>query len=121
MRATLFLVHPNDGLLRAIARLLVEEGYRIHAADALDGVGPELEAAPRPAVLVVDEDAAGPRWRERLEPLPADVPRLFLTWTPGAPMPPGVTALGKPFRARDLLDAIPRVLAGAGAAAAHER
>ncbi len=121
MRATLFIVHPNDGLLRAISGLLVEEGYRVRAADTLDAVRDEVAAAPRPALLIVDDDASGPRWAERIEEVPADVPRLLLTWTPGAPMPPNVTALGKPFRARELLDAIARQLARRDPLAAPER
>ncbi len=114
MRADLFIVHRSDGLLRALVAMLVQEGYRVHSAESLPALEPRLGMASRPAVLLVDEDAAGPDWRERLERVPAEVPRVVLTWRPRASYPAGVTPLGKPFDARELLDTLSRNVARAG-------
>ena len=105
MRAIILIVHANDGLLRALVKLFVQERYEVRSAETIGGLG-DLTAAARPAVLVIDEDAAGPHWQEQLERTAADVPRVLLTWSPGASLPPGVRSLRKPFRARELLDAV---------------
>ena len=106
MRPAVFIVHRDDGLLRAMVRFLAVHGWAARTAERIDALRAELAAAPRPAVLVVDEDDAGAGWRERLADVPADVARVVLTWFPSASFPPGVTPLGKPFRAGELLDAI---------------
>ncbi len=116
--ATVFIVHRRDGLLRALAGLLVQERYRVESADGIEAFRDELTAVDRPALLLIDEDSAGPGWREQLERVPGDVARVLLTWTPAAPVPPGVTPIGKPFRARELLDALAEKVAPLGSDAA---
>jgi DNA-binding NtrC family response regulator len=111
MQADIFIVHRNDGLLRAIAGLLVEQGYRVRAAESIEALERELATAGRPALLLVDDDAAGPDWGERLERIPEDIPRVVLTWEPRGTFPPNVTPVAKPFRARELLDTLSRNIA----------
>jgi DNA-binding NtrC family response regulator len=111
MQATLFIVHRNDTLLRAMLHLLASEGYRVRAAETLDALLGELASNPGPAALVLDEDGAGPAWVEQLARVPAGIPRIALTWNPTATFPADVTPLGKPFRARDLLDVLSREVA----------
>jgi len=104
MRADVYMVHRNDGLLRALRAMLASERYHVRAAEGLDELLPELAAAGRSAVVVIDEEAAGPGWRERLDLVPDDIPCVVLTWYPWSAFPPRVTPLGKPFRARELMD-----------------
>jgi FixJ family two-component response regulator len=110
MRGNVFIVHRSDALLRAIDAMLAQEGYRVRSAGCIEALLGELAAALRPAVLLVDEDAAGPQWRTVLERIPADIPRVVLTWRPGLAFPAEVAALGKPYRARDLLETVARQL-----------
>ncbi len=110
MQASIFIVHRNDGLLRAIAALLVSERYRVRSAETIGALADDLTRVGGPAVLLIDEDA-GRDWRERSRSIPDDIPRVILTWDPRGPFPPGVTPLGKPFRARELLDALSRSIA----------
>ncbi len=114
MQASVFIVQRGDGLVRAMARLLESEGYEVRTAESVDLVREQLASAGRPAVLLVDEDDAGPDWRERLAAVPADVPRVVLTWHPGAEFPSGVTPLGKPFSATALLAALANAAAPGG-------
>ncbi len=110
MRGNIFIVHRNDGLRRAIAALLVEQGYRLHAAESIAALQRDLATAGRPALLLVDDDAAGPDWGELLESVPEDIPRVLLTWDPRGPFPRNVTPVVKPFRARELLEIVSRNL-----------
>ena len=88
MQASIFIVHRKDSLL---------------IAETVGGIWPTVMNAARPAVLMIDEDEAGPEWRERLRLFPDDLPCVLLTWRPGAQVPPMVTSLGKPFRSGELL------------------
>jgi DNA-binding NtrC family response regulator len=115
MSPTVFILHRSDTLLRAIARLLACEGYRVRTAETVDALlAQTATSSPGLTVLVFDEDEAGPAWREQLGRFPAGMPRVALTWSPASAFPPDVTPLGKPFRARDLLDALSRKLAACG-------
>ncbi len=111
MQAIVFIVHRNDTLLRAMLQLLASEGYRVRSAETLDALLADLASSPSPAILVLDEDSAGAAWVEQLARVPAGIPRIALTWYPTATVPADVTPLGKPFRARDLLDTLSRKLA----------
>jgi FixJ family two-component response regulator len=111
MRASIYIVHVDDGLLRAIAGLLASEGYRVQSAGTIGALLGDLRTAERPAVLLVDEAHAGPTWREELEEVPEDVPRVLLTFDPRGTFPPGVTPVGKPFHARELLETLSRNVA----------
>ncbi len=103
MQASIFIVHRTDSLLLAMTRLLAEHGYLVERAETIGGIRPTVMTAARPAVLVIDEDEAGPEWRERLKLIPDDIPCVLLTWRPRTPVPPMVTPLGKPFRSGELL------------------
>ncbi len=110
MQASVFIVHRDDGLVRAMTRLLLSARYDVRHAERVDALREELERAPRPAVLIVDDDA-DPAWRDALGSVPRDVPRVILTWYPRETFPPGVTPIGKPFVASELLDVLSRTIA----------
>jgi ActR/RegA family two-component response regulator len=112
VRGAVFIVQRGDGLVRAMARLLESHGYQVRAVDRIEALQPEL--VDPAAVLVIDEEDAGPDWRERLEAIPPATRRVLLTWYPGAALPPGVTPLGKPFSASQLLAALSTETAPAG-------
>ncbi len=103
VRAIVFILHRSDTLLRAIVQLLASEGYRVRSADTIEALHADLASAGGPAVLVVDEDTAGSGWLAMLDRVPPGIPVVALTWYPRARFPEGVTPIGKPFGARQLL------------------
>ncbi len=106
MQASIVILHRDDGLLRAMDRALRAEGYQVNATHNIDALMDAITNAVRPVVLVVDEEAAGTEWRGLLASIPKGISCIVLTWHPWVSVPAGTIPIGKPFQARELLDAL---------------
>jgi DNA-binding response OmpR family regulator len=106
----LVIIHSDARLRRSLTDLLRLHRYEPHAAATLDEALVLLRNGIRPAALLVDEDSAGEAWAKRLG-APSAVPVILLAWNPRKPAPGAGAVLGKPFRARDLIDTISSLLA----------
>jgi len=110
MRKTILLVHSDDEILWAMRGLLLADGYAVAWARDADEARQVVDDGVTPDVVLVDEESVGEGGLERLRGVAVAAPRVLLTWKPRSMHPHGVITIGKPFRARDLREAIADVV-----------